>query len=71
LPRYYASGKHSRSTAECGRRQVMLSKWVKLKLIWLSEGPLMAQNWKMPRGTRGVIALKENPETVNSGKFKI
>lgn len=49
----------------------MLSRWIKLKLIWLSEGPLMAQSWKMPRGTRGVIALKENPETVNSGKFKI
>lgn len=58
-------------TEERGRRQVMLSRRVKLKLIWLSKGPLTAQSWKVPRGTRGVITLKENPEIVNSRKLKI
>lgn len=48
-----------------------MSRRVKLKLIWLSEGPPIAQSWKVPRGIRDVIALKGNPEVVNSGKFKM
>lgn len=51
-------------------RKGALSRWVKLNLIWLTEGPLIAQSWKVFRGTRRVIALKENPELANSEVFK-
>ena len=58
-------------TAEWGGgRKGALSRRVKLNLIWLTEGPLIAQSWKVFRGTRRVIALKENPELADSEMFK-
>lgn len=57
-------------TADGGWRKGALRRQVKLNLIWFTEGPLIAQSWKLPRDTRGVIALKENPELVNTKMFK-